>query len=322
MKRALMLLAMGGALVAPAHGDQHGDALAWLQKMATAAQKLNYTGTFTYQSGGSSETSRITHFVDVGGEHEKLEVLDGSPREVVRNNDEVRCFLPEDKLVIVEKRGQNKAFPALLPASVSSLNDHYLIRKGDVARVAGLDSQLIVLEPKDALRYGHHLWAEVNSGLILKARIVDERSETIEQFAFNQLQISGPIDREMLKPRFGKEGKAWRIHNARASQSLSAGNDWMFKTQLPGFRKSAGMKRQAIRANGPETTHFIFTDGLASISVFIEPLGDRTAEKTTYTVGSINIYKRVVGKHLLTVLGEVPATTLMLLGDGMELKKK
>ncbi|MCZ7654832.1 MAG: hypothetical protein M5R42_11940 [Rhodocyclaceae bacterium] len=73
-----------------------------------------------------------------------------------------------------------------------SLNDHYLIRKGDVSRVAGLDSQLIVLEPKDALRYGHHLWAEVNSGLILKARIVDERSETIEQFALNQLTDQRP----------------------------------------------------------------------------------------------------------------------------------
>ena len=282
MKRALMLVAIGGALVAPAYGDQHGDALVWLQKMASAAQKLNYTGIFTYQSGGSSETSRITHLVDAGGEHEKLEVLDGSPREVVRNNDEVRCFLPEDKLVIVEKRGQIKAFPALLPTSVNSLSDYYLIRKGDVSRVAGLDSQLIVLEPKDALRYGHHLWADVNSGLILKARMVNERNEAIEQFAFTQFQINVPIDRETLKPKFGKEGKVWRIHNARASQSLSAGSDWLFKAQLPGFRKSAGMKRQATQENGPETTHFVFTDGLASISVFIEPLGDQKRRSDLY----------------------------------------
>ncbi len=322
MKRALMLLALGGALVAPADADQHGDALIWLQKMAMAAQKLNYTGTFTYQSGGGAETSRITHLVDAGGEHERLEVLDGSPREVVRNNDEVRCFLPEDKLVIVEKRGQLKAFPALLPVSVNSLSDYYLIRKGDVSRVAGFDSQLIMLEPKDALRYGHHLWADVNSGLILKARMVNERSEIIEQFAFTQLQINGPIDRETLKPKFGKEGKTWRIHNARASQSLNAGNDWLFKAQLPGFKKRTGMKRQATRESGTETTHFVFTDGLASISVFIEPLGDQNAETATYSVGSINVYKRVAGKHLLTILGEVPTTTLMHLGDGMEPRKK
>lgn len=322
MNRAFLLLAFGSALAAPAYGDQHGEALAWLQKMASAAQKLNYTGTFTYQSGGNSETSRIIHLVDAGGEQEKLEVLDGSPREIVRSNDEVKCFLPEDKVVIVEKRGQHKAFPALLPASVSSLGEHYLIRKGDVSRVAGLDSQLIVLEPKDTLRYGHHLWADVNSGLILKARTVNERNETVEQFVFNQLQINGSIDRDTLKPKFGTEGTAWRVHNARASQSLSAGGDWLFRSQLPGFKKSAGMRRQATRGSGTETTHFVFTDGLASISVFIEPLAGQKAEKATYSVGAINVYKRVAGKHLLTVLGEVPTATLMRLGDGVEPKKK
>lgn len=322
MRSMLMLLALGGALAAPAYGDQHGDALAWLQKMAAAAQKLNYTGTFTYQSGDSSETSRITHLVDASGEQERLEVLDGSPREVVRSNDEVKCFLPDDKVVIVEKRGQHKAFPALLPASVGSLGEHYHIRKGDVSRVAGLDSQLVTLEPKDSLRYGHHLWADIASGLILKARTVNDRNETIEQFVFNQLQINGVIDRATLKPKFDAEGKAWRVHNARASQSLSAGGEWLFKTQLPGFKKSAGMRRQARQEGGAETTHFVFTDGLASISVFIEPLMDQKAEKATYSVGAINVYKRVAGKHLLTVLGEVPMATLMRLGDGMELRKK
>ncbi|MBI4987419.1 MAG: MucB/RseB C-terminal domain-containing protein [Rhodocyclales bacterium] len=293
-----------------------------MQKMAAAAQRLNYSGTFTYQSGGSSETSRITHLVDAGGEQEKLEVLDGSPREVVRSNGEVKCFLPEDKVVIVEKRGQRKAFPALLPSSVRSLGENYQIRKGDISRIAGLDSQLILLDPKDTLRYGHHLWADINSGLILKARTVNERNETVEQFVFTQLQINGPIDRETLKTKFATEGTSWRIRNAQASESLSAGGDWLFKTQLPGFKKSAGMRRQTIRGSGTDTTHFVFTDGLASISVFIEPLADQKAEKETYSVGAINVYKRAAGKHLLTVLGEVPTTTLMRLGDGMEPKKK
>lgn len=323
MKHALMLLALGGLLAGSAHGDQPANAIAWLEKMAAAAQKLNYTGTFTYQSGGNSETSRITHVVDASGEYERLEVLDGSPREIVRSNDEVKCYLPDDKMVIIEKRGQHKSFPALLPASVVNLGEHYQVRLGEVARVAGFDSQLVILEPRDVLRYAHHFWADVNSGLLLKARMVNERNETIEQFAFSQLQISGAIDRDALKPRFDTESRNWRIHNARASQSLSAGSEWQFRTQLPGFRKSAGMKRQARAGREGEITHFVFTDGLASISVFVEPLGDRKeAEKATYTVGAINVYKRVAGKHLLTVLGEVPMASLMRLGDGMEPRRK
>lgn len=322
MKRGLLLICLAGALAAPAYGDQHGDALAWLQKMAAAAQRLNYTGTFTYQSGGSSETSRITHIVDASGEQERLEVLDGSPREVVRHNDEVRCFLPDDKIVIVERRGEHKTFPALLPASVGNLDEYYRLRKGEIARVAGFDSQLIILEPKDVLRYGHQFWADLNTGLILKARMVNERNEAIEQFAFSQLQINGVIDPGSLKSRFDTEGRAWRIHNARAAQSLSAGGDWLFKTQLPGFRKSAGMRRGSASGGTGETTHFVFTDGLASISVFIEPLGDRKAAQSTYSVGAINVYERVAGKHQLTVLGEVPMASLKRLGDGIEPKRK
>lgn len=323
MKHALMLLALGSMLAGPAYGDHHANAIAWLEKMAAAAQKLNYTGTFTYQSGGNSETSRITHIVDPGGEFERLEVLDGSPREILRNNDEVKCYLPDDKMIIIEKRGQHKTFPAILPSSVVNLSEHYQVRLGDVARVAGLDSQLVILEPKDVLRYGHHLWADVNSGLLLKARMINERNETIEQFAFSQLQINGIIDRESLKPRFDAESKNWRVHNARASQSLSAGSEWQFKAQLPGFKKSAGMKRQARAGNEGDITHFVFSDGLASISVFIEPLNDRKeVERSTYSVGAINVYKRVAGKHLLTILGEVPMTSLMRLGDGMEPRRK
>lgn len=322
MRSWLMLIGLGVGLSVPALADQQGDALAWLQKMAVAARKLNYTGTFTYQSDGGSETSRITHLVDVDGEQERLEVLDGSPREVVRHNDEIKCFLPEDKIVIVEKRGQQKSFPALLPASVGSLGDHYTIRKGEVSRVAGLESQMIMLEPKDALRYGHQLWADMQSGLILKARTLNERNEAIEQFVFTQLQINTPIDKEHLKSKFGAEGAAWRVHNARAMLSLSAGGDWHFRAPLPGFKKSAGMRRQSARGGGMETTHFIFTDGLASISVFVEPLADQPVESATFSVGALNVYKRAAGKHLLTVLGEVPMLSLKRLGDGMEPKKK
>lgn len=323
MKLSWAFLAVGGFLALPAQADMQGEAAAWLQKMAAAAQKLNYTGTFIYQSGGNSETSRITHVVDASGEQEKLEVLDGSPREVVRTNDEVKCFLPDDKVVIVEKRSQYKAFPALLPSSLGSLGEHYLIRKGKTARIAGFDSQIIVLEPRDNLRYGHALWAEAGSGLLLKARIMNEKGEPIEQFAFTQLQIGGVIDRAALKPKYDTADAAWRVQNALAAEAAPDAGEWVFKAQLPGFRKSAGMKRRTA-SSGTETTHYVFSDGLASISVFIEQLGARreNAEPATYSAGVINVYERVAAGYLLTVLGEVPPASLKRLGDGIEPKRK
>jgi sigma-E factor negative regulatory protein RseB len=322
MRGSYALLLAGSMCAATAYADPGVDAHGWLNRMTAAAQRLSYTGTFTFQSGGNSETFRIAHLVDASGEHEKLEVLDGSPREVVRNNDEIRCFLPDEKMILIEKRGRQKAFPAFLPASAGSLGEHYHVRKGETSRVAGFDSQQIVLEPKDTLRYGHMLWADINSGLILKTRTLNERNETIEQYVFTQLQIGGVIDRDLLKPKYEREGLAWRVHNPHAAQSLAGGGDWQFRTQLPGFKRVAGMKRKLSASGGTEAAHFVFSDGLASISVFIETLADQKAEASTYSVGAINVYKRTLGPYLLTVLGEAPAGTLKRLGDGIEQKRK
>lgn len=323
MRLAPVLLAVGGLLLAGPACAEPGDAARWLQRIAAAAQKLNFTGTFSYQSGGNAETSRITHIADATGEHERIEVLDGSMRELVRTNDEVKCFLPEEKVVIVESRRHYKTFPALLPSPVSGLEDFYQIRKGEIARVAGFDSQLIVLEPRDAFRYGHLLWAELESGLLLKARTVNERNEQVEQFAFSQVQIGGRIDREALRPKSSVSNSDWRVQNARAVRARTAAGEWTFRAVVPGFKVSADMKRSAARA-GQETTHVVFSDGLASISVFIEPAAEAAAaiDGGTFSVGAINGYKRFVGKHQVIVLGEVPQATLMRLADGIEARKR
>ena len=112
------------ALVAGAAQAQAPETLAWLRKMQDAAQKLSYTGTFVYQNGSRSETSRITRFVEAGGDIEKLEVMDGVPREIVRTKDTVRCYLPDSRVVKVDRRTE-RGFPALLPERITALARHY-----------------------------------------------------------------------------------------------------------------------------------------------------------------------------------------------------
>src|SRR5215813_2382642 len=81
-----------------------GDAMAWLKKIAGASKQINYSGTFVYQHAAKQfETSRISHFVDASGEYERLETLDGPSREIIRNNNNVTCYLPETKTVVIEK---------------------------------------------------------------------------------------------------------------------------------------------------------------------------------------------------------------------------
>jgi len=318
MKRFAAALGLCALIVqSQALAEAPGDPLSWLGRIAAAGQRLNYSGTFIYQSGRNFETSRITHLADASGEYERLEVLDGSPREVIRSNTEVQCILPEQKTIIIDRPGGRRVFPARLPASFAGLAENYRIRKGELGRVAGLEAQLIVLEPKDDLRYGHLLWAELQSGLLLKARMVDERGDIIEQFTFSDVKIGGPIDADALKPRFAKDGK-WRVINAHGIAVEHEDSGWVMNAPLPGFSLNSIVRRPLGRDRG-EALHLVYSDGMAAISVFIEPMGAESASAGLgpLATGAINIYKRRVDGHLVTALGEVPLRAVQRLGDGV-----
>lgn len=296
------------------------DAMQWLSRIVAAAQSLDYSGTFIYQSGRNIETSRITHVVDAEGEHERLEVLDGSPREVIRRNDAVWCVFPDQKMVITDRsETQQRSFPARLPDSYASLSQYYRVAKGGPARVAGLDTHLIVLEPRDDLRYAHMLWAESESGLLLKARTVDEHGEIVEQFAFSDISIGGDIDRSALEPRYRKDD-SWRVVAAHGQALDTTEAGWRLSEPLPGFELKSVMRRPLGR-DQRDVVQLVYGDGLASISVFIEPLAiDAEAQGGLGPLasGSINIYRRSVAGHLLTALGEVPLSALQRIGEAME----
>lgn len=313
--RTALLLSALLMLPVPALAD---DALALLQRIAQGSRQLTYSGTFVYRSGGKVDTSRIAHSLHNGLEVERIEALDGSPREVLRAGSEVRCFFPEEQLLIIENRSSQRGFPALLPAGLGSLPDHYTIRSGGQGRVAGIQSRAVVLEPRDELRYGHEFWMDNASGLLLKASLLGTGGETLESFAFTQVRI-GPLEQGALKPSFDSERV--RVQQVRTTALKPEDMGWNFRTLLPGFRKVAAMKRQ-VAPERPESLHVVFSDGLASISVFIEPGGSGDAEDTVATVGPVNVYRRQVGEHRVVVMGEVPALAVRRLGDGLERRRK
>lgn len=316
----LSLLALSAGFLLPSLAVA-ADGLDLLQHIARGSRQLTYSGTFIYRSGGKVDTSRIAHSLSDGVEVERIEALDGSPREVVRKGSEVRCFLPDEKLVIIENRSIQRGFPALLPAGLGSVPEHYSIRGGEQGRVAGMKSRAVRLEPRDPLRYGHEFWMEAASGLLLKANLLGERGETLESFAFTEVRIGGPLDHGALKPRF--ESEQVRVQQVRMTELKTDDIGWVFRTLLPGFRKVAVMKRQKT-SESPESLHVVFSDGLASISVFIEPGGSagETEVEAGATVGPVNIYRRQVGEHRVVVMGEVPALAVRRLGDGVERRRK
>jgi sigma-E factor negative regulatory protein RseB len=302
------------------------DALQWLQKVATAAQKLNYSGTFVFQNGRRSETSRIVHVATADGRQmEKLEVLDGSPREVIWQNGEVACYLPDRRLVIIEQRGARRSFPALLPPSLAGLGEYYTIRKGGTARIAGIDSQIVRIEPRDAWRYGRTFWADQETGLLLKADTLDAAGEPLELLAFTELQIGMPANPDAIKPSFGQKPD-WEVKQAQVRE-VRDDAQWQFRNGLPGFRRQAAMQR--ILPGGPGESaravlHWVYSDGLAALSVFISPLQPQAtpAEGGVQTMGAISIFNRIVDGHQVVVMGDVPPVAIKRFADGIGVRGK
>ena len=313
-----MILQVFGAVLALATSvaqAQSPETLSWLKKINEATQRLSYSGTFVYKNDGRSETSRITRYVDPTGDIEKLEVLDGVPREIVRTKDTVRCYLPDSRVVKVDRRAE-RGFPALVPERITALARHYDISLGETRRLAGFECQAVVLTPKDNLRYGYRLYADVNSGMLISAVTVDPAGRNVEEFSFTQLAI-GNVTRDMVRPRHAV--RAWRVEDAEAAPTRLAG--WGLASELPGFHKITELKRRLGESR--PVGQMVYSDGLAAVSVFIEPLeGRREAVRTGLaSMGAINIYTREVANHMVTVVGEAPAVSVQRIADAVEFRR-
>ncbi len=311
----LMLAASSAAHAGPAAGTS---AISWLQRAQHAAQRLNYSGTVVYMPmGGQPQTSRITHVFENGNERERLEILDGAPLVILRSNEEVKSYSPETKTVMVERRSGRGGFPALLTDPGAAIEEQYEVRKGDLARVAGMDCQVLVLESRDRMRYGHRLCIEAQSGLLLKAQMINERGEVIEQIAFSQVEIGGSTERYASRLARPKSGKEWRMSTPGVTPVRFADIGWLIENPLPGFRKVLELKR-GIGAS--EVGQIVFSDGLASVSVFIEPIRGATFSEGVSSQGAVNVIRRRVGDHLVTVLGEAPPACISRFAQAIDFK--
>lgn len=309
--RAFWLLALAaGAVSAQTRAGsmpERGDAQ-WLQTMQNAARRLNYSGTVFHQIGSDVRVSRLVHYFDGHVSHARLQMLDGERREFIRRADEVQCLIPESRRVVVERRPLGSGFPALSSAATpEEILQQYRLHVGGVERVADIECQVLVLEPKDGLRYAYRLWVDRASGLLLRAQMLDARNEVVEQLAFTEVKIGERFDPTRLKPSWSTEG--WRVERVE-SPAVDLGKLGWALAVPEGFRQLSAVKRRIARSVAGEAMHAVYSDGLATFSVFIEPGRGDGSTGATPPRGATNAYVRRIGETLVTVVGEVPLATV------------
>jgi len=313
-----MRAALCGLLLAVA-ANVNAESLDWLKIVAFAAHQTDYSGVFVYQYDNRIETSRIIHVVEADGEYEKLESLDGPKRKIIRHHGQVWCYI-NHKMVQVDSQQVRIRFPAFLPEQISTLSANYQAEQIGVARVAGYNAQVILFEPKDNLRYAHKIWADTGSGLLLKAAVLGDKDQIIEQYTFTQLQIGGNIDRSWISTT--APGNSLPVSPELAKGGTPVNSGWTVGALPAGFKKTMEIQRP-MRGRHTPVTQIVFSDGLSAISVFIEPDdGDEDNVGGLSSRGAVNLYHKVVAGQLFTVVGEVPARTVIQVLDSIRYKGK
>jgi sigma-E factor negative regulatory protein RseB len=296
-------------------------AVDWLDRIAKSARELPYTGVFVHQTTDGATTSRITHLVDrQGNEHEKLEMLDGPMREVVRRNEEMFCYQPDQKTVRVDRRATGRFFPSLISGNPAAIADNYYVKLGPIERIAGHDCQWVILEPKDTMRYMQKLCAELGTGLLLRARMYNERSQLLEQFMFTQLDVTGGVSQKNVRSRF--EEKGWQRDYSIKNNLKAADTGWQVGNLPAGFKKITEMVRN-LTGRKETVSHLVYSDGLLHVSVFVEPTSGASVQSSNRMTDDspISMAIRPVSDHQVTVMGEVPMAAVQAIADSVSRRK-
>jgi sigma-E factor negative regulatory protein RseB len=300
------LLALSGAARAEAVFD-------WLNRAAAAAKQQNYSGIYVYHQGEHVEVLRVLHRLDASGEQEKVEVLDGPPRQFLRINNDVYCHLQDGKSVRLERNTSRRFFPALLPADPARLLDYYEVKLGGTERVAGRLCQMVTLEPRDGYRYAYNLWLDKQTGLPLKSRIVNSNGGVVSMFVFSEIQIGKAPDSQLFRNDLA--GK--RIQKASLDTPVDIA--WNV-TPPPGYAQVQKAVRPLPGKKMP-VTHLIFSDGLSVLSLFVEPVEPGVQRLRGLSAeGAIGAYAREVDGYSVTTMGEVPNMALIETGNSVQRK--
>jgi sigma-E factor negative regulatory protein RseB len=295
-----------------------------LDRIHQAAQQLNYEGAFVYQRGNFVQTSRIAHYsTHTDGEFEQLESLDGKPRKMLRHNDDMYTFVPERHLVVVEKRQNKDAFPALLAVNGEQVLSVYEPKMLGDDRVAGVDSVVMELDPKDGYRFAYKLWADKKTGLLLRAQTLDPSGQVLEQLSFSQVRIGVPVDKAGIVNGI-RNLAGWTVVHPPVEPVDMAAQGWQITASVPGFHMIRQLRRpMASREAGQPpipVDQAVFSDGLAAISVFVEPVENNTRKEGTGDSGATHVLVKRQGDFWITLLGEVPQTTLQQFASAIEYK--
>lgn len=292
-------------------------AVEWIEKMSDSMRNLSYQGNFVYMHGNQLESMSILHIKDEYGEKERLLSLNGEAREVIRDNKNLICIWPDSRKVVVDNSSQNNFSPLFVPSDIAKISKYYDMSLADGDRVAGQGTVIVNINPRDQFRYGLKLWINSSNGLLLKSNLINEQLQVVEQVMFTNLEVLSKNDQLQLitMPELDDSFSLVRYHNGEASGNLEADSRWRISELPDGFWQKSALKRK-VAGTDRFIQQMVYTDGLASLSVFIEKETAQTPQGET-SLGAVNAFIRIIKDYSVTAIGEVPAITVRQVAESV-----
>jgi sigma-E factor negative regulatory protein RseB len=302
-----LLLCANGAFSAEVPAD-------WLERMSAAVQQTSYSGTVIRTKGGEAEALKVVRSVTDGVISEKMTVQEGNGLEIIRSGDEVHCILPDKKSVLVEAWNNQGTLFTALPASAVRFGSEYDLSIVREDRVAGRKAVMLAIRPHDEFRFGHRLWLDRETGFPLKTEIFDGDGSLLEQVKFADIDLSSNILPEALLPSVSLDGFAY-LSGAVNRVELDVESDWVCEDLPPGFRV-VSTKIEQISGTEIPVMHILYSDGLATVSVFIAQGQSRKIARRS-NVGGSSAFSMQLDDYQITAVGEVPAATVEKIANSM-----
>mgnify|MGYP006422212933 CR=1 FL=1 len=311
----LLLLGIAGACQSAIAADED-KARQLLDEMTQAARTLNYDGVFVYQHDSHMDAMRIIHQADSANERERVVSLTGHAREVIRNDESVTIIFPDDQAVMVEKSRPYELLSSQLPRPIAKLDDYYDFAVKGSDRVAGRDSRIVAIQPRDHYRYGYRLWLDKKTDLMLRSELIGKDGKALEQFMFTRLEVVEVIPDSQLEPTITGTDFTW-YENPDNAHDKTSQSHWQVEWLPAGFSMSNRTNERLADSPRP-VHHMVFSDGVALVSVFAERISNkRGALIGPSRMGAVNAFARQMDDYQVVVVGEVPLITVRKIANAV-----
>jgi sigma-E factor negative regulatory protein RseB len=316
---AATIWAAGGCAALLLTGTASGaddDPRYWLARTDQALSKLNYEGVFVHEHGGDTETLRVIHRVDTDGVSERLQSMDGSGREFIRRGTQLTCYLPDKRIVLVEKSSDSGLLLASLPRLDSAAASQYQITELTRTRASGRPVRVIAITPMDELRYGYRVWVDEASAMPLKTQLRSRNGEVLEQLVFTDLRLQRHIAERELQPAVDTRGYTFVHQDNDSTDSSPLSVSWQASMLPAGFQMTTSARQ--VLPGGP-VEHLVFSDGMASVSVFVQIGRDpnKAPHDDAARLGTSSAYSTTVQGYRVTAVGEVPPDTVRAIAQSI-----